>query len=71
MDRVDVILILGTTVGTFAPGDIAIGTTSGARFNVDYIAKAEFADKYDQSDTIEAEADAIIDFSETNPFGQV
>ena len=70
-DRDEVVLKLGTTEGTFAPSDIAIGTTSGARFNVDYIAKAEFADKYDQSDTIEEEADAIIDFSETNPFGQV
>ena len=70
-DRDDVILKLGTTSGTFQPGEIAIGTTSGARYNVDYIKSAEFADQYDQSDDIEAEADAIIDFSETNPFGQV
>ena len=39
--------------------------------SVDYIKSAEFADQYDQSDNIESEADAIIDFSETNPFGLV
>ena len=62
---------MGTTSGTFQAGEIAVGTTSGARYNVDYIKSAEFADQYDQSDDIEAEADAIIDFSEGNPFGQV
>ena len=70
-DRDEVVLKLGTTSGTFQAGEIAVGTTSGARYNVDYIANAEFADQYDQSDDIEAEADAIIDFSEGNPFGQV
>ena len=70
-DRDEVVLKLGTTSGTFQAGEIALGTTSGARYNVDYIKSAEFADQYDQSDNIEAEADAIIDFSETNPFGQV
>ena len=64
-------LKLGTTDGTFIPGDIAIGKTSGARYTVDEVESAEFADKYDQSDTIESEADAILDFSESNPFGQV
>ena len=64
-------LKLGTTDGTFIAGDIAIGTTSGARFTVDEVESAEFADKYDQSDTIESEADAILDFTESNPFGQV
>ena len=70
-DRDEVVLKLGTTSGTFQACEIALGTTSGARYNVDYIKSAEFADQYDQSDNIEAEADAIIDFSETNPFGQV
>ena len=70
-DRDEVVLKLGTTSGTFQAGEIALGTTSGARYNVDYIKSAEFADQYDQSDNIESEADAIIDFSETNPFGQV
>ena len=64
-------LKLGTTDGTFLAGDIAIGATSGAKFTVDEIESAEFADKYDQSDTIESQADAILDFTESNPFVQV
>jgi len=65
------ILKLGTTDGTFAAGDIAIGATSGARYTVDYIMASEFDDKYDQNEILETEADKIIDFSEGNPFGQV
>ena len=65
------VLKLGTTNGKFVSGDIAIGTTSGAQYTVDYIQEAEFSDKYDKGDEIETEADSIIDFSETNPFGQV
>ena len=64
-------LKLGTTDGTFIPGDVAIGSTSGAEYTVDYIESAEFEDKYDQNTEIETEADAIVDFSESNPFGQV
>ena len=62
---------MGTTDGTFIPGDVAIGSTSGAEYTVDYIEAAEFEDKYDQNTEIETEADAIVDFSESNPFGQV
>ena len=44
---------LGTTNGTFVSGDIAIGTTSGAQYTVDFIESAEFMDKYDKGDEIE------------------
>jgi hypothetical protein len=63
------ILKLGTTDGTFIPDDIIIGTDSSARYSVDYIDTAEFSDKYDKGDEIENEADLILDFSESNPFG--
>ena len=62
-------LKLGTTNGTFVAGDIIVGSTSSASYTVDFIESAEFADKYDKGDEIETEADAIIDFSENNPFG--
>ena len=67
------ILKLGTTDGTFIAGDIAIGSTGTPppEYTIDYVKSAEYQDKYDQSDEIEAEADAILDFSESNPFGQV
>ena len=64
-------LKLGTTNGTFVSGDVAIGSTSDARYSVDYIESAEYADKYDKSDEIETEADSILDFTEKNPFGNV
>ena len=70
-NRVDNVLKLGTTSGTFTPGDVAIGATSGARYTVDYVESAEFVDKYDKGDEIETEADSILDFTETNPFGNV
>ena len=70
-NRVDNVLKLGTTNGTFTPGDVAIGATSGARYTVDYVESAEFVDKYDKGDEIETEADSILDFTETNPFGNV
>ena len=70
-DSTKSILKMGTTNGTFISGDIAIGTTSGAKYTVDYVESAEYADKYDKSDEIETEADSILDFTESNPFGNV
>jgi len=62
-------LKLGTTNGTFVAGDVIVGAESSASYTVDFIESAEFADKYDKGEEIETEADAIIDFSENNPFG--
>ena len=62
-------LKLGTTNGTFVPGDIIVGSASSAKYSVDFIESAEFADKYDKGDEIETEADTLLDFTETNPFG--
>ena len=62
-------LKLGTTDGAFVDGDVIVGADSSATYTVDFIESAEFSDKYDKSDEIETEADAIIDFSENNPFG--
>ena len=68
-DSVSNTLKLGTTNGTFVAGDVIVGSASSASYTVDFIESAEFADKYDKGDEIETEADAIIDFSEGNPFG--
>jgi len=68
-DSINNVLKLGATSGTFVSGDIAVGSDSSAQYSVDYIESAEFADKYDKSDEIETEADDILDFSESNPFG--
>ncbi len=68
-DSDDNILNLGTTDKDFIPGDVAVGSTSGAQFAVDRIISDEFNDKYDKGTEIESVADDIIDFSEGNPFG--
>ena len=68
-DSVSNTLKLGTTNGTFVAGDVIVGSASSASYTVDFIESAEFADKYDKGEEIETEADAIIDFSEGNPFG--
>ena len=62
-------LKVGTTDGTFLASDVIVGSSSSARYSVDYIETAEFSDKYDKSDEIQKEADLIIDFTESNPFG--
>jgi hypothetical protein len=63
------ILKVGTTDGTFLPGDIIVGQGSSAIYSLERINDAKFEDKYDDNDQIEIEADSIIDFSESNPFG--
>jgi hypothetical protein len=68
-NKVENILKVGTTDGDFVPGDIIVGSASSARFSVRNVSQGEFQDKYEQNDEIEREADLIIDFSESNPFG--
>jgi len=68
-NQVKNILKVGTTDGDFVPGDIIVGSASSARFSVRNVSQGEFQDKYEQNDEIEREADLIIDFSESNPFG--
>ena len=68
-NQVENILKVGTTDGDFVPGDIIVGSASSARFSVRNVSQGEFQDKYEQNDEIEREADLIIDFSESNPFG--
>ena len=68
-NKVENILKVGTTDGDFVPGDIIVGSASSARYSVRNVSQGEFQDKYEQNDEIEQEADFIVDFSESNPFG--
>jgi len=68
-NKTNKILKVGTTNGTFVPGDVIVGSASSARYSVDIVQSAEFADKYDKGDEIETLADTFLDFTETNPFG--
>ena len=55
--------------GTFAEGEIIVGAASSATYTVDVFDKGDIYNPYDQTTEIETEADAILDFTQTNPFG--
>jgi len=59
---------IGTTTTSFFPGEDIKGLTSGALFSVS-IFDDDTDDKYNEGDIFESEADLIIDFTESNPFG--
>ena len=72
------ILEVSNITGTFTPGEELTGSESGAVYtlktqNTDNLEDANDSDnkygKYEDNYNIENEADAIIDFTETNPFG--
>lgn len=64
------VLKLGDIVGEFQSGESIIGQSSGAAYATIDINKFNIPeDKFAQNDTIELEADEIVDFSESNPFG--
>ena len=63
------ILQVGVIDGSFIPGEIIVGSASSATYALKNVSNNQFADKYEQNDEIEDEADLIVDFSESNPFG--
>ena len=60
---------IGATQLAFIPGETLIGTESGALYTIQGHERMDTYDKYSQNDEIEEEADLIVDFSESNPFG--
>ena len=60
---------IGTTTTGFFPGEDIKGLTSEAIFSVSTFDEDNTTDKYNEGDIFESEADLLIDFSESNPFG--
>jgi hypothetical protein len=60
---------IGSTVAGFLPGETLVGTISSASYTVKSYVHEDTYDKYAQNDEIEEEADELLDFSESNPFG--
>ena len=60
---------IGTTTTGFFAGEDVKGLTSGALYSVSVYDKDDSTDKYNEGDIFESEADLLIDFSESNPFG--
>jgi hypothetical protein len=63
------VLEVGVIDGEFIAGEGIVGSASSARYTLKNTSKSQSADKYEQNDEIENEADLIVDFSESNPFG--
>jgi hypothetical protein len=55
--------------GDWTNGELVIGNDSRATYKVLIINTDNIVDPYYENDTIETEADQILDFSERNPFG--
>jgi hypothetical protein len=55
--------------GTFTPGEVIVGSESGAKYSLSVQNTDDLVTPYADNDNIEIAADSIIDFSETNPFG--
>jgi len=63
------VLQVSNITGEFVIGDVITGADSGATYKIRVINEYNTVDPYANNDVIESEADSIIDFSESNPFG--
>ena len=63
------VLELGNVTGTFTIGETIVGASSSATHTVLSLDNDPADDGYSENDTIELEADGILDFTEKNPFG--
>jgi len=63
-------LKIGNIAGTFLDGEVVVGSTSNARYSIADLGENPInEDKYEQNDEIQTESSSIIDFTETNLFG--
>lgn len=62
-------LKVGTVSGDFMPGEIIVGSISSARYPLQKYQVSDLYDKYEQNDEIQQESNSIVDFSESNLFG--
>jgi len=63
------VLEVASVSGSFAPGETIVGTASSASRKLRTIDNFAVQDGYSDNSDIETEAEDIIDFSDTNPFG--
>jgi len=68
--NVDKTLKLHVNSGEFSPGEIVVGTASSAQYSIKQYNTDSLNDKYRENKQLEDEGDLILDFSETNPFGE-
>jgi len=63
------ILEVSINTGEFYPGEILVGSASSATYSIKIHNMDLLHDKYQENDQIQQEANLIVDFSESNPFG--
>jgi hypothetical protein len=63
-------LQVSINTGKFFAGEVLVGSISSARYIIESYDTDSYGDPYDSNEEIEQEADSIIDFSESNPFGE-
>ena len=62
-------LRVSLNTGKFSAGEIVVGSISSARYVVSNYDTESYDNPYDVNEEIETEADDILDFTESNPFG--
>jgi len=62
-------LRIALNTGKFGLGEVVVGSISSARYVVRSYDTESYDNPYDVNEEIETEADNIIDFTESNPFG--
>lgn len=67
---IDVDLKVYLNTGKFYQNEIIVGSISSARYLVQSHDLDSFEDEYDSNEEFETEADNILDFTESNPFGE-
>jgi len=60
---------IGSNNSGFYPGELIVGTASSATYAVSTVSQFDLYDKYGENDVIQNQSDQIIDFSQSNPFG--
>jgi hypothetical protein len=62
-------LEISNVTGSFVSGETVVGTTSSASYKIRKVDVNVGNDGFADNNEIETEADSILDFSESNPFG--
>ena len=62
-------LRVSLNTGEFNRGEIVVGSISSARYVISNYDDQSYDNPYDVNEEIELEADSILDFTESNPFG--
>jgi hypothetical protein len=63
-------LQVSISTGEFYSGEVLVGTISSSRYIIESYNKNNYEDSYDSNEEIQIQANSILDFSESNPFGE-